>query len=396
MRGEALLVFQSGGPTAVVNATLAGVIEGARSAGFARVLGARRGVAGLLAHDVVDLTSCDERQLETLARTPGTALGTSRERLNDEASNLILERLRRLGVTALIAIGGNDTAETAQLLLSAATRAGFSFAVVHAPKTIDNDLPGNDHTPGYPSAARFLAFATQGLLLDSWSVRELYSFTLIEVQGRNAGWLVAACALATPQDLRPHLRLLLPERPPLSREALIEELLTAQQQLGWLVTALPETLRDASGTPIAGSAVRWVDPHGHVYPPSPAEVLAEALERRSGRRVRVIRPGALARSFIPGIVPLDREEARLVGWTAAQWAGAGHSGCSVGIERLSDNPYRIALQPIPLDVLAGRERRVPDAFIAPDGHAVTDAFRRYASPLVGEIDDAPLWCSSLL
>uniref|UniRef100_A0A7C1JWS1 Pyrophosphate--fructose 6-phosphate 1-phosphotransferase n=1 Tax=Thermomicrobium roseum TaxID=500 RepID=A0A7C1JWS1_THERO len=396
MRGEALLVFQSGGPTTVVNATLAGVIEGARSAGFARVLGARRGMAGLLAHDVVDLTSCDERQLEALARTPGAALGTSRERLNDHASDLVLDRLRSLGVTALIAIGGNDTAKTAQTLLSAATRAGYSFAVVHAPKTIDNDLPGNDHTPGYPSAARFLAFATRGLLLDSWSVRELYSFTLLEVQGRNAGWLVAACALANPEDLRPHLRLLLPERPPLSREALIEELLTTQQRLGWLVAVIPETLRDSFGTPIAGSAVRWVDPHGHIYPSSPAEMLAEALERHSGRRVRVIRPGALARSFIPTIVPLDREEARVVGRTAAQWARAGQSGCSVGIERLSDNPYRIHLRPVPLEVLAGRERHVPDEFIAPDGRAVTDAFRRYADPLVGEIDDATLWCGSLL
>ncbi|MFN3336699.1 MAG: 6-phosphofructokinase, partial [Thermomicrobium sp.] len=120
MRGEALLVFQGGGPTAVVNATLAGVIEGARSAGFARVLGARRGVAGLLAHDLVELTSCDDRQLETLACTPGAALGTSRERLSAHASDAVLEHLRRLGVTALIAIGGNDTATTAQTLLSAA------------------------------------------------------------------------------------------------------------------------------------------------------------------------------------------------------------------------------------------------------------------------------------
>ncbi|MFN3337290.1 MAG: diphosphate--fructose-6-phosphate 1-phosphotransferase, partial [Thermomicrobium sp.] len=353
-------------------------------------------VAGLLAHDLVELTSCDDRQLETLACTPGAALGTSRERLSAYASDAVLEHLRRLGVTALIAIGGNDTATTAQTLLSAATRAGYSLAVVHAPKTIDNDLPGNDHTPGYPSAARFLAFATRGLLLDSWSVRELYSFTLLEVQGRNAGWLVAACALATPEALRPHLRLLLPERPPLSREALVEELLTTQQQLGWLVAVLPETLRDSSGTPIAGSAVRWVDPHGHIYPSSPGEELAQALERRSGRRVRVIRPGALVRSFIPTIVPLDREEARMVGRTAAQWARSGRSDCAVGIERLSDNPYRIDLRPIPLEVLAGRERYVPEEFIGPDGRTITDAFSRYANPLVGEIDGAPMWCGSLL
>ncbi len=396
MRGDTLLVFQSGGPTAVINATLAGIIEGARSVGFTRVLGARRGVTGLLADDLIDLTSCDHRQLETLARLPGAALGTSRERLNDHASNVILGQLRRLGVTALIAIGGNDTAETAQTLLSAATRAGYPLTVVHAPKTIDNDLPGNDHTPGYPSAARFLAFATRGLLLDSWSVRELYSFTLLEVQGRNAGWLVAACALANVGDFSPHLRLLLPERPPLSREALVDELLTMQQQLGWLVAVVPETLRDSCGTPIAGPEVRWIDPYGHVYSSSPAEVLAEILERRTGRRARVIRPGALARSFIPVIAPLDREEARLIGRIAAQWAQAGQSGCSVGIVRLSDSPYRVDFRPIPLETLAGRERAVPDDFIAPDGRAMTEAFHRYAGPLVGEIDDTPLRCDSLL
>lgn len=385
MTAGTLLVFQGGGPTAVVNATLAGVLEGSREAGVARVLGARRGVAGLLEGDLLDLTEWSPERIQALARAPGAALATSRHRLDQRAARRALDLLRSHHVTAVVAIGGNDTAVSARRLLEAAAELGSALCVVHAPKTIDNDLPANDHTPGYPSAARFLALATRGLLLDSWSVRELYSVTFLEVQGRNAGWLAASCGLATPAELAPHLHLLFPERPPSSRDTLVDDLVAHSRQLGWIVVVVPETLRDRNRTPLAGDDPRWIDPHGHRYHRSPAETLAQLVEARSGRRTRVIRPGAIARSFPLTTVALDREEARAVGRTAALWAARGMNGVSVAIQRVSDEPYRMRLQPVPLDALAGQERLLPDPFIGPDERSITAAFRQYMLPLVGDL-----------
>ncbi|MCS7257236.1 MAG: 6-phosphofructokinase, partial [Thermomicrobium sp.] len=229
MARSSLLVLQSGGPTAVINATLAGVLEGAREQGFGRVLGALRGFSGLLEGHLVDLTALSGDRLERLARTPGAALGTSRERVDARSAPQALRILDQLRIETAIVIGGNDTAANAQALLTAATEAGQPLTVIHAPKTIDNDLPETDHTPGYPSAARFLAQATHDILIDSWSVRDLYPITLLEVQGRNAGWLAAACAVAAPASLRDHLLLFFPERPPESPASLIDELLEARQ-----------------------------------------------------------------------------------------------------------------------------------------------------------------------
>ncbi|MCX7622194.1 MAG: diphosphate--fructose-6-phosphate 1-phosphotransferase [Thermomicrobium sp.] len=386
MKGATLLVLQGGGPTAVVNATLAGVIERARASGFRKILGARRGFAGLLVGETVDLTHLPPSDLDHLARTPGAALGTSRDRLDDQTVHRALAVLDRHEVDAVIAIGGNDTAATAQVLLARAQDTGRRLRLIHVPKTIDNDLPENDHTPGYPSAARFLALAARSLAIDCWSVRELYAFTFLEVQGRNAGWLAAATALAMPKSWHPHLVIVLPECPPPSRDTLVEELIAACETRGWLLVVLPETLRDRRGNPLGGPAARWVDPHGHPYPPSPAEALAELVTTASGKRTRIVRPNALARSFLLATSERDREEARAIGHAAVDRLAAGPDAVSIALERLADEPYRIAFRPVPLESVAGRERPVPPDFIAADGRGVTDAFFRYARPLVEPLD----------
>jgi len=384
MPGETLLVFQSGGPTGVINATLAGVIEQARSSGYTRVLGAQHGITGLVTETLVDLSALSLTQLDRLARTPGAALGTSRQRLDESSSRAALATLRAHRVTAVVAIGGNDTAASALVLLAAAEQAGYPLAVVLAPKTIDNDLSETDHTPGYPSAAHFLALATRDLMLDCRSLATFYAFTVLEVQGRNAGWLVAACGLAIDESLATHLQLVFPERPPRSSHDLAEEFASLQQRLGWLLLVVPETLRREDGRPLAEAAPRWVDPHGHPYPPSPAEALAHALETVCGARARVIRPGALARCFRETVVELDREEARAIGRTAVEWLATGQSAVMVGIERLSDDPYRVRFRPVPLQRVADHERLLPPEFISQDGRRATTAFARYARPLVGE------------
>jgi 6-phosphofructokinase 1 len=389
-----LLVLQAGGPTAVLNATLAGVIEQAQARGFHRIRGARWGFAGLLREDLADLTRLTRDDLERLAKTPGAALGTARDRLDEPSCLAALRILQRNRLEAVIAIGGNDTAASARALLTTASQTQLPLTLIHAPKTIDNDLPETDHTPGYPSAARFLALATRSLLIDSWSVQRQYAVTFLEVQGRNAGWLSAACALAAPEPLREHLVLLFPERPPESRETLIAELHAACHQRGWLLVVVPETLRDRQGQPIAGPTPRWVDPHGHPYPASPAEALAAALTDRTGRRARVVRPNALARSFLATPCPLDREEARAIGRIAVDWICRGQSGVMVAIDRLSDEPYRASYRPVGLEAVAGRERPLPDDFLAPDERSVTDAFRRYALPLVGPLGDDSLFLTA--
>lgn len=381
-----LLVLQSGGPTAVINATLAGVLEAAREQGFARVLGALQGFGGLLAERLIDLTALTGERLERLARTPGAALGTSRDRLDARSAQQVLRILDRQAIDALIVIGGNDTAANAQALHVAATEANRPLVVVHAPKTIDNDLPETDHTPGYPSAARFLALATRDLLIDTWSVRYLYPVTLLEVQGRNAGWLTAACALASPPTLLEHLLLFFPERPPDSLDGLIAELLEAQRAHGWLLAVIPETLRDQLGQPIAGLEPRWTDPHGHAYPASPGERLAGVLTARFGTRVRVIRPNALARSFAAAPCELDREEARAIGRTAVTWARMGRQAVMVAIRRLADDPYRAEFRPVGIAAVAAQERRLPETWIDRDGRSIAAAFRQYALPLVGPVD----------
>ncbi len=383
-----LLVLQSGGPTAVVNATLAGVIQRARTLGFPRVLGARRGVRGLLEGDLIDLSDLSSAQLDRLARTPGAALGTSRERLDEQSALRVVHTLQQRGIAAVIPIGGNDSAANASVLHRSARAADYDLALVHAPKTIDNDLPETDHSPGYPSAARFLALATRGLLVDSWSVRELYACTILEVQGRNAGWLAAACAAVPPAGLEEHLVLLLPERPPDRLDALVEELVTTIDRRGWILVVVPETLRDRSGRPLSGTIARWVDPHGHMYPPSPAETLATALETQAGTRTRVVRPNAVARSLTALTSPLDQQEAWEIGTVAVDWIRDGHHNVMVGLRRLSDDPYRVEYRAVPLSAVAGQERPLADVYIGADGRSVSPAFRRYLLPLIGPLDTA--------
>ncbi len=383
-----LLVLQSGGPTAVLNATLASVIQRARALGFTRVLGARRGFRGLLEEDLVDLSGLSQAQLSRLAHTPGAALGTSRERLDERSALQVVDLLHRNRIDAVIPIGGNDSAANAVLLQTAARSAGLDLALVHAPKTVDNDLPETDHTPGYPSAARFLALATRGLLVDSWSVRELYACTILEVQGRNAGWLAAACAAVPPAGLEEHLVLLLPERPPDTLDALVEEVIMTIDRRGWVLVVVPETLRDRSGRPLSGTIARWVDPHGHVYPPSPAETLAAALEKQAGIRTRVVRPNAVARSLTALTSHLDQQEAWEIGTVAVDWIRDSPHNVMVGLQRLSDAPYQVEYRAVPLSAVAGRERPLAETYIGADGRSVSPAFRRYLLPLIAPLDPA--------
>lgn len=382
MSVRSLLILQSGGPTAVFNATLQGVIQRAHQLGISNILGARHGFRGLLDRAFVDLSGLSPSDLTRLSNLPGAALGTSRQRLDGVTLARALANLQREGIQAVIPIGGNDTTESARTLLSYASAHSYPLRIVVAPKTIDNDLPEMDHTPGYPSAANFLALTTRDLLLDCWAVQDMYSFTILEVPGRNAGWLAAATAYAVCDDLRAHLYILFPECPPSSLECLVEELLERQRSSSWLCIVVPETLRDSTGMPLAGPRSRWIDPYGHPYPESPAETLAHALERSSQKRARVIRPGALIRSFRLSVTALDHQEAFLVGSTAVEWLLNGMSGVVVALQRTGTEPYSTSFEAVPLDKVASRERLLPLEFIDGPNRKPSAAFQHYLRPLI--------------
>lgn len=377
-----LAILQSGGPTAVINATLAGAIAAARQHGCTTIVGVRNGFAGLLDGSFLAFHDLTESDLAQLALRPGAVLGTSRYRLDENTAQQAIEQLRTQRIEALVAIGGNDTAQSALTLLSAAAADALPLAVVVAPKTVDNDLAETDFAPGFPSAARFVADSVRDLLIECDSVRNLYAFTLLELPGRNAGWLVASAAFAVEPDLRPHVVILFPERPPASRDDLVGRLIDHTDHYGWSLIVVPETLRDASGLSLAGAPPRWVDPYGHPYPESPGESIARALEQLSGRRARVIRPGALVRCFTACTTAVDRTWAWAVGSAAAEWAIQGKSGVMAAIERVSDWPYHARLRPVPLSAVAGRERLLPADFVDPSGDQPSSAFYRYLAPLV--------------
>jgi 6-phosphofructokinase 1 len=380
-----LLVGQSGGATAVINASLVGVVDGAlASERFGRVRGMRNGIDGLLTERFIDLGSQPRELLDRLRRTPSAALGTGRRKLREEELDLALDLLRRHSVRALVYIGGNDSADTAHRLHQSAVSAGYELAVVAVPKTIDNDLPETDHCPGYPSLARFLAHAVRDATYDTLASPQLYPVKFVDVMGRDAGWVPAACALGFAADERDLLPLLyLPERPPLDADAILAEIAAQVRARGWTVAVVPETLRDAAGRHLGGDEPDYVDPFGHPYHTQPAVTLTRLVTGRLGLRARFERPGTAARMAIALASPCDLDEAERAGRAAADLAARGISDVMTTLVRIGDSPYRCEIGSVPLDRVANRIRPFPAAFIGEDGRSITDAFRDYALPLLG-------------
>jgi 6-phosphofructokinase 1 len=380
-----LLVGQSGGATAVINASLVGVVEGALASGrFERVLGMRNGIDGLFAERFIDLGAQPRGVLDRVRRTPSAALGTGRRKLIEGELDHALDLLRRHGVSAFVYIGGNDSADTAHRVHQRAVARGHNLAVIAVPKTVDNDLPETDHCPGYPSLARFLANAVRDATYDTLASPQLYPVKFVDVMGRDAGWVPAACALgfsAAERDLLPLLYL--PERPPPAADAILAEIGAQVGARGWTVAVVPETLRDAAGRHLGGDEPEYVDPFGHPYHAQPAVTLTRLVTERLGLRARFERPGTAARMSIALASPGDLDEAERVGRAAADLAAAGVSDVMTTLIRSAESPYRCEVGSTSLENVANRIRPFPDTFIGADGRSVTDAFRDYALPLLG-------------
>ncbi len=383
MSSGKILVAQ-GGPTAVINQSMAGIVLEARRFRDVRlVYGARHGVRGIVDEDFVDLTRETSHNLEAVAATPGAALGSTRDKPDLAYCQEIFKVLRAHGIEHFFYIGGNDSADTVRIVSEQAAAAGYPLRAVHVPKTIDNDLVGNDHTPGFPSAARFVAQSFAGANLDNAALPGVY---IGVVMGRHAGFLTAASALGKkfPDD-GPHL-IYVPERP-FVIERFLADVKSTYERLGRCVVAVSEGVHDGSGTPILAQLAKSAehDAHGNVQLSGTgalADLLCEEIKGKLGiKRVRGDTFGYLQRSFIGCVSDVDQREAREVGEKAVQFAFWGDCDGSVAIRRTGFYSADFVLQP--LQDVAGRTRTMEDEFIAPSGTDVTDAFRLYLRPLLG-------------
>lgn len=338
---------------------------------------------GFLGESFIDLTPLSGRQLVRLRSTPSAALGTSRERPSDEDLVRLLEIAERQGIDVIVAIGGNDTADSVWRLVKQADASGTHLRAISVPKTIDNDLVGTDHCLGYASAARFIALVTRDAAFDTMAMAGLYPIKIVEVMGRNAGWLAAAGSLAFDGDL-PRPIICLPERPFASFDDLRGRVEGRVERDGYAVLVVPETMRWADGGHVAGDTPEWTDQFGHQYFSSAGHALASRFTRELGLRARYDKPGTAARMSMHAASPVDLAEAEQAGVFATARLAAGETGTMVSIHRLSDDPYRVNYGSTHVSQVASIERLVPDEMIAESGDDVTEAFTRYAMPLIGE------------
>jgi 6-phosphofructokinase 1 len=384
MAAVKILVAQGGGPTAVINQSLVGVALEARRFGHVdRIYGARHGVRGIVNEDFVDLTQETSHNLELVAATPASALGSTRDKPDLKYCHEIFEVLRAHGIGHFFYIGGNDSSDTVRIVSQEARKAGYPIRCIHIPKTIDNDLVANDHTPGFPSAARFVAQAFAGANLDNAALPGVY---VAVVMGRHAGFLTAASALGKkfPDD-GPHL-IYVPERT-FAIDKFLADVKATNDRYGRCVVAVSEGIHDASGKPIAAQLAKQLehDAHGNLQLSGSgalADLLCEEIKAGLGlKRVRGDTFGYLQRSFVGCVSDVDAREAREVGEKAVQFAMWGDRDGSVAIKRIGF--YSADYELVPLDVVAGKTRVMDDAFIADSGTDVTDAFRLYLRPLLG-------------
>ncbi len=385
MRHEGnMLIAQGGGPTVVINQSLVGAVkEAMKYPQINKVYGALRGVAGLVNEEFVDLTQETEQNLEHVADMPAAALSSTRDKPDEQYCRDIFEVLKAYNVRSFYYIGGNDSSDTLHIVKQYAQQEGYDLRAVHIPKTIDNDLVCNDHTPGFGSAAKFVAQAFMGANLDNKSLPGVY---IGVVMGRHAGFLTAASAAGKqyPDD-GPHL-IYLPERV-FDVDSYIEDVKRVYERYGRCVIAVSEGVKDSDGNPMVTSLVDNVekDAHGNVQL-SGTGVLGDLLarvvrERLNIKRVRSDTFGYLQRSFWGCISDVDRKEAREVGEKAVQFAMANNQDGSVVINRAGD--YAVDYQFVGLEEVAGKTKYMPEEFINKEGNDVTEEFLKYVKPLLG-------------
>ncbi len=383
-----LIIGQSGGPTCVINASLCGVIQEAKQHGeIEGIYGMRFGIEGFMQKNIINLRYEDEETIKKLLDTPSSALGSSRHKVKEDDLPRILEVLKKFNIRYFLMIGGNDTMHTIHKVEEYCAKEGHKIVCVGIPKTVDNDLFGTDHAPGFPTAARFtiLSVKQEGIL--ARDMQKVDQFVIYQSIGRNAGWLAASAAAGKEKESdAPHL-IIIPERP-LNKENFLKAVKKYYDRYGFVSIVCGEGSVWEDGTPVSASVIK--DKFGNVEfgamgGTSAAMVLHRIITSEFGWRGEFQITESLPMCCADRMVEVDSEEAYLVGVQAVKLAVEGKSGIMVTLERKSNHPYLCQTGTISLKEVAIKTKPMPDNYISSDGFFVTSEFLDYISPLIGKI-----------
>ncbi|GAB2552788.1 6-phosphofructokinase [Rhodanobacter koreensis] len=385
-----LLYAQSGGVTAVINATAAGVIEAARVKGV-KVYAARNGILGALREELIDTSKESAAAIGALRHTPGGAFGSCRYKLKSLEDNRaeyarLIDVFRAHDIRWFLYNGGNDSADTALKISQLGKAMNYDIRCIGVPKTVDNDLAVTDCCPGFGSVAKYTAISTLEASLDVASMAETSTKVFIlEVMGRHAGWIAAAAGLAGEgADAPPHI-ILFPENV-FDETAFLAKVKATVERVGWCTVVASEGVRNSAGQFLAEAGTR--DAFGHAQLGGVAPVLAALVKEKLGYKYHWALPDYLQRSARHAASKVDAEQAYAVGKAAVGYALAGLNAVMPVVVRSSDAPYRWKIEPAPLAKIANREKKMPKNFISRDGFGITAAARRYLAPLIQ--GEAPL------
>lgn len=379
-----VLVGQSGGPTSVINASVAGIIsEALNHECIEEIYGALNGVLGILQEDLIDLASESQQQIRALRHTPGAALGTCRYKLKKQQDfERVLEVFKAHNIRYFFYLGGNDSQDTADKISKLAQQQGYELRVIGVPKTIDNDLPVTDHCPGYGSAIKYIATSVREVACDSEAMGQGDLVSIIEVMGRSAGWLAAGAALAKRRDHPhdpPHL-IYLPEIP-FDQPKCIEDVKRILKREKFCQIVVAEGLVDSDGNYVAADAA--TDAFGHAQLGGAGDALAEIIGSSiPGIKVRVAKPGLLQRCAAHSASKTDADEAFLAGQAAVKVAIGGDTDKMITLVRGETEHYTCETGLAPLGEVANSVKKLPREWINEDGTSMNFQFLRYAQPLI--------------
>ncbi len=383
-----VLVGQSGGPTSVINASVAGIVaEALNHECIEEIYGAMNGVLGILQEDLIDLASESQQQIRALRHTPGAALGTCRYKLKKQQDfERVLEVFKAHNIRYFFYIGGNDSQDTADKISKLAQQQSYELRVIGVPKTIDNDLPITDHTPGYASAVKYITTAIREIASDNEAMGQGDLVSIIEVMGRSAGWIAAGAALAKRRDHPhdpPHL-ILLPEIP-FNQEKVLEDIRRVLKREKYCLIVVAEGLVDSDGNYVAAEGN--TDSFGHAQLGGAGDALAEIIGANiAGTKVRVAKPGLLQRCAAHAASKTDADEAFLAGQAAVTAAINGETDKMVTLVRGETDHYTCETGLAPLADVANSVKKLPREWINEDGVSMNFQFLRYAQPLIqGEV-----------
>jgi ATP-dependent phosphofructokinase / diphosphate-dependent phosphofructokinase len=383
-RHNNLIIGQSGGATAVINASLVGAVEAALAdERIDGIYGMRYGIEGFLREDLIDLRHQPSSIWPRLLHTPSAALGSCRYQLKDEDLERVIAILRRYTIHYLLYIGGNDSADTAHRLSKGAERVGYDLHTISIPKTIDNDLPFTDHCPGYGSAARFLALATMDSTMNTISIPSYYPVKVIETMGRDAGWLAASSALGKRSYVDPPHIILMPEQR-FNAERFLGQVQDVYRQLGYVVVVAAETIRDEQGQPLGATGKARTDAFHHPLLSGAAQHLVELVTQHLKLRARFDKPGDLQRMAATSISRTDYEEAYLVGKMGTNAVFDGESDKMITLVRHAEPAYHCTTGLVELAKVANEQRLMPEEYLDESKIMVSEAFYDYALPLIGD------------